>query len=292
MLRVLRTPTSLETFTPRYSASMSHSNHSAPHAAPHAAHRPRKILLLRHGESQGNIDPVLMCSLPDYKVPLTDRGKEQARAAGAKLREHCRPGDSLAFYTSPYLRARQTFDCVIPSFAGLHTVRFEEPRLREIDFGNRPNSDDLEQFKAERSEYGHFFYRFPQGESGADCFDRCSSFMESMFRYLAVGKPDVVVIITHGLLLRIFVMRWLRRTFEDFESWVNIENGGIVVLERTEEGKWKMDKEFERWKDVPTLENPLGDCGTLHMSSEGTSNSNEGNSNSNLGTTTKLRSGL
>ena len=71
---------------------------------------------------------------------------------------------------SPYRRTHQTLRLL-----GLdpvaHRVR-EEPRLREQDWGNWQDREDVRQQKAYRDAYGHFFYRFAQGESGADVYDR------------------------------------------------------------------------------------------------------------------------
>ena len=45
--------------------------------------RPRRIILIRHGESLGNIDEVAYTTTPDWKIPLTRRGRAQAADVGA-----------------------------------------------------------------------------------------------------------------------------------------------------------------------------------------------------------------
>jgi len=40
----------------------------------------------------------------------------------------------------------------------------------------------------ERADYGHFFYRIPNGESAADAYDRISGFNESLWRQF--GEDD------------------------------------------------------------------------------------------------------
>ena len=40
----------------------------------------------------------------------------------------------------------------------------------------------------ERADYGHFFYRIPNGESAADAYDRVSGFNESLWR--SFGEED------------------------------------------------------------------------------------------------------
>ena len=50
----------------------------------------------------------------------------------------------------------------------------EEVQLREQDFGNFQDAVGKAQEKSERLRFGRFFYRFPNGESGADVYDRCA----------------------------------------------------------------------------------------------------------------------
>lgn len=105
-----------------------------PHPRP-TVKRPRKIILLRHGESEGNIDPSMLGYKPDYKLSLTDKGVQQAVEAGKQLRTHVTPDDRIVFYVSPYTRTRETYDNLIKSFEDVpadRKFRFEEPRLREV----------------------------------------------------------------------------------------------------------------------------------------------------------------
>lgn len=71
--------------------------------------KPTKIILVRHGESIGNIDKSLYAHIPDHAVPLTEKGKEQARQAGLEIRRLIRNGSVYA-YCSPWVRAEQTFE--------------------------------------------------------------------------------------------------------------------------------------------------------------------------------------
>ena len=49
--------------------------------------RPKRIILVRHGESGGNVDRNLYCSTPDSRITLTERGFAQGRAAGVQIRK-------------------------------------------------------------------------------------------------------------------------------------------------------------------------------------------------------------
>ncbi len=61
--------------------------------------------------------------------------------------------------------------------------------------------------------------RFPSGESVADVYDRLTAFQERLVRDLAGGRfrsNTGVVLVTHGLTLRAFLMRWLHWTMDEF----------------------------------------------------------------------------
>lgn len=51
----------------------------------------------------------------------------------------------------------------------------EECRIREQDFGNFQVEERMKVIKETRERFGRFFFRFPEGESAADVFDRISS---------------------------------------------------------------------------------------------------------------------
>ena len=68
----------------------------------------KRIILVRHGESEGNVDPAAYVTTPDWRIQLTDTGREQAHDAGQRLRALVGEGEPLLFYVSPYMRTLQT----------------------------------------------------------------------------------------------------------------------------------------------------------------------------------------
>jgi broad specificity phosphatase PhoE len=83
------------------------------------------LVLLRHGESEGN---VLRRIQGWHDYPLTERGHRQAAAAATRLATV----PAAALYTSPLARARQTADAVE---ATTSLTAVELPDLREYCFG-------------------------------------------------------------------------------------------------------------------------------------------------------------
>lgn len=114
--------------------------------------RPRMIIVIRHAQSEGNQNRQIHQTIPDHRVKLTPEGWTQAHEAGRSLRSMLRPDDTLQIYTSPYRRTRETTEGILrtltsdepePSLFNRQAIKvFEEPRLREQDFGNfQPDSD-------------------------------------------------------------------------------------------------------------------------------------------------------
>jgi broad specificity phosphatase PhoE len=63
-------------------------------------------------------------------------------------------------------------------------------RIREQEFGNL--QDDAQERRGHRvleNLVGKFYYRRPEGESGADVYDRVSDFWESIFQGGAPSSP-------------------------------------------------------------------------------------------------------
>ncbi|TKA71249.1 hypothetical protein B0A49_04139, partial [Cryomyces minteri] len=108
--------------------------------------KPRMIILIRHAQSEGNKNRDIHQMIPDHRVKLTPDGWQQAEEAGRRLRDLLKPDDTLQFFTSPYRRTRETTEGILrtltsdqpsPSPFPRHTIKvWEEPRLREQDFGN------------------------------------------------------------------------------------------------------------------------------------------------------------
>ncbi len=210
--------------------------------------RPKRILLMRHGEAEGNVDQTLFQTKPDHLMTLTPRGIIQARTAGDDIRRIIGL-ERIRVYLSPYLRTRQTFR----ELGIRHQVDMviDEPRLREQDWGNFQHGDRILEQKRQRADYGHFIYRLQHGESGADVFDRVSAFMDTLFRgFGRPGHPPNVLIVTHGLTMRLFMMRWFHWSVEYFESLENPRPGELKIL-TDGPGGYDLDRAFRQWKTLP-----------------------------------------
>ena len=104
----------------------------------------------------------------------------------------------------------------------------------------------------ERADYGHFFYRIPDGESAADAYDRISGFNESLWR--SFGEDDfasVCVLVTHGLMTRVFLMKWYHFSVEYFEDLRNVNHCEFVVMKLNEgNGKYELKNQLRTWSEL------------------------------------------
>ncbi len=198
--------------------------------------KPRRIILIRHGECHANNDESKFATEPDYTIELTAMGVEQARQAGRALKVLL--GDeSVYFYISPFWRTRSTFENIVRSFPRSQFRYSEEPRLREQEWGYLRTYGELKRLKAERTAYGAFYYRFPGGEAGTDVYDRINDLLGSLHRdFCDKDYPRNCVLITHSLAIRLFVMRWFHLTVEEFEEMRSPANCALTILELDETG--------------------------------------------------------
>ncbi|MCH8614016.1 histidine phosphatase family protein [Arsenicicoccus dermatophilus] len=176
---------------------------------------PRRLVLVRHGQSLGNVadaearqagSGTLDLDFRDADTPLSDLGQEQAAALGEWLRdlpEDRRPDVVLA---SPYERARTTAQIALER-AGLdHTLVLDE-RLRERDLGifDGLTGDGIRAKHPEeaerRSKVGKFYYRPPGGESWCDVALRVRSVLADIRQEHA---DQVVWVFSHQAVIMSF----------------------------------------------------------------------------------------
>lgn len=219
--------------------------------------KPKRIILIRHAQSEANVDRNNYGRKPDYAMELTATGLEQALEAGKKLKHIIGP-EGAFFYVSPLWRTRQTFEGIAQSLSKDQFRWQEEPRLREQEWGHLRTREECAQIDTERDAFGTFYYRVPAGESAADVFGRVSDFFGTLYRdFEKENYPDNAVIITHGMTLRLFLMRWFHWTVEEFEELANPENCKVVVLEKQENGKYALISELKKHVVKHEYQRPL-----------------------------------
>lgn len=181
----------------------------------------KNIIVLRHGQSEGNIDKSVYDRIPDYRIQLTQKGREQAAKAAEHLAREFgeRP---VGVYVSPFVRTIQTEELAARNLN--KAFRTEDCRLREREWSGR-----LTQFnrlaEMEKKDYGNFFYRYHGGESCADAAERAYSFRRDLIAQMEKkGGPDDFLLVSHGEFSRVFGMVLATKSVYEFEKWPNMFN--------------------------------------------------------------------
>jgi broad specificity phosphatase PhoE len=207
---------------------------------------PPLIILVRHGESEGNADNTLYRTKPDNLVELTRKGIEQAQQAGKRIEGIFKKADRknrgkqpaikrVHLVVSPFERTRQTAAAMRPWFEHRIVRTDIQPRIREQEFGN-VQGEDFQDFRDEQKKVGRFWYRFATGESGADVYDRVKSWWYTSVlnvneRY-GYEPVDALVIVTHGLTMRFALMQLFGWSPTTFHSVWNAGNCDAYVLQK------------------------------------------------------------
>ena len=167
-----------------------------------------RIFLVRHGESMQNIKQ--SDNIADHRVPLTDLGKWQAEKAAMALRNYLldhniyfSPGDTRV-WVSPYMRTKQTCEC------------FDKV---------------LGYIKQLRKQSGKFWVRYPLGESPFDVACRVKNHIGTIYRDWEKHHIENVVLFTHGVTLRAYLMQYMHYTVDWYEKEHNPENCWIRYIE-------------------------------------------------------------
>jgi 2,3-bisphosphoglycerate-dependent phosphoglycerate mutase len=166
---------------------------------------PRTLVLVRHGQSEWNLKN-LFTGWRD--VGLTDKGRDEARAAGEKLKARGLKFD-IAF-TSALTRAQKTCEIILDVLgqSDLHTIR--DQALNERDYGDLAGLDKDDARKKWGEEQVHVWRRSydvppPGGESLRDTGARVwPYYLHEMQPHVLGGKTMLVA--AHGNSLRALIM--------------------------------------------------------------------------------------
>lgn len=161
------------------------------------------LALVRHGQSLWNLQNRFTGWVD---VPLTERGREEARTAGAALRGI---GFDVA-YTSALRRAQDTL-AIILAETGLDVPVIRDAALNERDYGDLAGLDKAETAERYGPEQVHTWRRSfdvapPGGESLRDTAARTLPFFDrAVMGDLRHGRD--VLVVAHGNSNRSIVMQ-------------------------------------------------------------------------------------
>lgn len=190
-----------------------------------------KIILIRHGQSEGNVNPSVYETKYDHQIELTDLGMKQAQEIGHKLRQLVKD-NRLDVYVSPYKRTRQTWSGIKKGLNRNNLTVEYDPRIREQEHKIFKSAEERLEIFAEQRKMGKFYYRFKNAEAGVDVYSRITTFLRELrINKKVFGKNNDVVIVAHEIVLRSIIMRLYRLKDFEFDTLPEIENCSPIVLE-------------------------------------------------------------
>ena len=177
--------------------------------------------------------------LPDHKVYLTEKGKEEAHLAGEYLSKYIKENNidlnNAVMWVSPYTRTRETAQ-IINEYLNINKVK-EDITLIEQRYGlfsDKEISILKELYPNEFSHYdnyyqneGKFYAKLPQGESPFDVALRTKQFIETIHR----DKEDILFVVSHGTTIKTIIMNYLHYSPEWYSKEPTPKNCSIRLIE-------------------------------------------------------------
>lgn len=199
----------------------------------------KTLYLIRHGQSEGNVNPQLYFEVPDCDIKLTDLGIKQAKDVGEKLTTISNINDKFYVFSSPFVRTIETTHYLKSTLNRYSTVPRLDNRLIER------NWEGLRELVGTRPTFTGEYFKFDfkventANESLLDCRDR----MEDFWNYFKrINDPDIQngIIVSHGEALKLLLMVILKWTEEEYYSFKNIKNCEVIILELQDDSNYKL----------------------------------------------------
>lgn len=166
--------------------------------------------VMRHGESVSNTLGVISSNEAHLeKYPLTEKGIEEVKVAAEKLKA---TNKITKIYSSDFIRTRQTAELMADTLGISHDQIIYDKRLRECKVGESDGTSWLDHWSLFKNYYEKMFNTVTGGESVFDVKHRVTEFLYEVDASL---KDENILIVTHGLPLRMITQTALGRTSRD-----------------------------------------------------------------------------
>ncbi|HCN23172.1 MAG TPA: histidine phosphatase family protein [Arthrobacter bacterium] len=196
-----------------------------------------KLLLIRHGQTPGNVLGQLDTAHPG--PGLTELGERQAEAMARSLANE----PIGALYASTLLRTQVT----AAPLARLHRLEVEVlDGLHEIEAGALEKLTDHESHRRYLGTVfawaaGNLDRRMPAGPDGHEFFERFDAAITLVAeRATQVGDNGTAAVVSHGAAIRTWAGRRAADTDHEFAARHVLSNTGIVALEGDPGAGWKL----------------------------------------------------
>jgi broad specificity phosphatase PhoE len=214
----------------------------------------RELILVRHGESEGNVAAaeahaaaadVIDVSARDADVDLSPLGREQAQAVGRALGALAEQARPQGLVVSPYLRARETARIACAE-AGLDLPTRVDERLRDRELGvlDRLTFEGVTSRFPEEAErrrwQGKFYHRPAGGESWVDVALRLRTWIADLDR---APVTERLLVVSHDVVIAL--LRYVCEGLDEDQVLelareTPLRNASLSRLVRASDGTWSV----------------------------------------------------
>jgi broad specificity phosphatase PhoE len=196
----------------------------------------KQIFLVRHAQSEEDVNPNVRNKVHDHRISITSAGKEQVANLVSALRTKISGYKCVRIVTSESNRARQTMLLFSSYFSDIDFEITHEECVRNLNWGN-VDEYTVRSVERERYRVGVLYFQFPEG-------DNTPAFVEKIERYVAKllesGRaekhPECTIIFTHGFALRVIVKALLSMNDAEFRYLSNPPNCYVATVHITKSG--------------------------------------------------------
>lgn len=235
--------------------------------------RQYEILWVRHGESEGNVNPAAYAEDGDPQVELTDNGWRQAISAGRFLGKYLQERQETEWphiFLGEFVRHQQTLSGIIhgmkdAGFKGDPDI-YPDSRLNEQSFGVLPYMLGKEgEFESLSSSYSRqvrdgapYSARPMHGESRRDTEAFVKQFIDgTLKRDMEQGK-DRILIVTSGAVINAAIKSWFHLPMKAWDEGRLKNPGNCDIRSLSGSPKnWSVTKIYDGTANTPADENVI-----------------------------------
>jgi len=196
----------------------------------------KKVFLVRHAQSEEDVDPNVRNSAHDTRISITSVGKQQVVQLVDAMTPKIGDYQRVKIITSPSTRADQTTFLFCSRFP---TVTFDvvhEECIRNLNWGN-VDETTMKEVEQERYRVGVLYFQFPGGDDTPKFVKKIEEFVARLLQDgLQHDHPKCVIIFTHGFALRVIAKAFLSMSDEEFRYLSNPPNCYVATINITQSG--------------------------------------------------------
>ncbi len=196
----------------------------------------KQVLLVRHAQSEEDINPNIRDAMQDKEIGITTLGKTQIAGIAKLLYPKIKRYKKINIITSSSNRAYQTMTLFCSYFQDIDFKITHEECIRNLNWGN-VDKHSIREVEKERYRVGVLEFQFPGGDNTPEFVKKIESLVSIVTdRGRDEKHAECIIIFTHGFALRVLAKAFLSMNNEEFRHLSNPPNCYVATLNITNLG--------------------------------------------------------